>query len=197
MDGYAMYLRKSRADLEAEKLGQGETLKRHKEILTNLAARQGLFVKKIFEEVVSGETIEARPQIQELIKECYEGHYRGILIVEVTRLSRGNNGDAQVIMDCLKYSNRNNGLLVITPTKTYDVAHNSDDEEYLEFELFMSRREYKMIKKRMDRGRKQAVVEGNFMGSYRPYGYNIVKTKKTRTLEFNPDEAPVVKYTKK
>lgn len=192
MDAYAIYLRKSRADLEAEKLGQGETLKRHKEILTNLAAKQGLFVGKIFQEVVSGETIEARPQIQELIKECYEGKYKGILIVEVTRLSRGNNGDAQVIMDCLKYANHNDGLLVVTPTKTYDIAHNSDDEEYLEFELFMSRREYKMIKKRMDRGRKQAVVEGNFMGAYRPYGYNIVKGKKTRTLEFHPEEAPVV-----
>ena len=29
MDKYAIYLRKSRADLEAEKLGEGETLARH------------------------------------------------------------------------------------------------------------------------------------------------------------------------
>lgn len=40
-------------------------------------------------------------------------------------------------------------------------AHSQEDEEYMEFELLMSRREYKMIHKRMDRGRKQAVVEGN------------------------------------
>ena len=32
MDKYAIYLRKSRADLEAEKLGEGETLARHKKI---------------------------------------------------------------------------------------------------------------------------------------------------------------------
>ena len=96
-------------------------------------------------------------------------------------------------MDCLKYSNRNNGLLVITPTKTYDIAHSPEDEEYMEFELFMSRREYTMINKRMDRGRKQAVVEGNYMGSSRPYGYNIVKGKKLRTLVPNEDEAPIVK----
>lgn len=30
MDVYAIYLRKSRADLEAEKLGEGETLARHR-----------------------------------------------------------------------------------------------------------------------------------------------------------------------
>lgn len=193
IDKYAIYLRKSRADAEAEKLGEGETLARHKKILTELAARKGLYVEKIYQEIVSGETIEARPEIQKLIEDCYAGKYRGIIIVEVTRLSRGNQGDAQVIMDCLKYANKNNGLLVVTPTKVYDVAHNSDDEEYMEFELFMSRREYKMIQKRMDRGRKQAVVEGNFMGSYRPYGYDILKTKTSRTLIPNSEEAPIVK----
>ena len=193
MDKYAIYLRKSRADAEAEKLGEGETLARHRKILTELAARKGLYVERIYEEIVSGETIAAREKIQELINDCYAGKYRGIIVIEVTRLSRGSSGDAQIIMDCLKFSNMNNGLLVVTPTKVYDVAHNSDDEEYMEFELFMSRREYKMIKKRMDRGRKQAVVEGNYMGSYRPYGYDILKNKSGRTLIPNEEEAPIVK----
>lgn len=194
MDKYAIYLRKSRADMEAEKLGEGETLARHRKILTELAARKGLYVEKIYQEIVSGaETIKDRPEIQKLINDAYQGKYRGIIIVEVTRLSRGSQGDAQIILDCLKYANRNNGLLVVTPTKVYDVAHNSDDEEYMEFELFMSRREYKMIQKRMDRGKKQCVVEGNYMGSYRPYGYNILKTKTGRTLVPNEEEAPIVK----
>ena len=192
-DKYAIYLRKSRADEEAEQSEEEDTLSRHRRILTDLAARKGLYVEKIYEEVISGQTIEARPEIQKLIKDCYDGKYKGIIVIEVTRLSRGSQGDAQVIMDCLKYSNRNNGLLVITPTKTYDIAHSPEDEEYMEFELFMSRREYKMINKRMDRGRKQAVVEGNYMGSSRPYGYNIVKGKKLRTLVPNEDEAPIVK----
>ncbi len=193
MDVYAIYLRKSRADEEAEKLGEEETLARHKQILTELAARKGLYVGEIYQEIISGaESIDGRPKIKQLIQDCYAGKYRGIIIIEVTRLSRGSQGDAQIIMDCLKYANRNNGLLVVTPTKTYDVAHNSDDEEYMEFELFMSRREYKMIKKRMDRGRKQAVVEGNYMGSYRPYGYDILKKGKIRTLIPNPEEAPYV-----
>lgn len=193
IDKYAIYLRKSRADLEAEKIGDGETLARHKKILTDLAARKGLYVSKIYEEIISGETIEARPEIQKLIQDCYDGKYRGILVVEVTRLSRGNQGDAQTIMDCLKYSNYNKGLLVVTPTKTYDIVHSQEDEEYMEFELFMSRREYKMIKKRLERGRMQAIVEGNYMASHRPYGYNIVKTKTGRTLIPNKDEAPIVK----
>ena len=193
VDKYAIYLRKSRADEEAEQSESEDTLSRHRRILTDLAARKGFYVEKIYEEVISGQTIEARPEIRQLIKDCYEGKYKGIIVIEVTRLSRGSQGDAQIIMDCLKYSNHNNGILVITPTKTYDIAHSPEDEEYMEFELFMSRREYKMINKRMDRGRKQAVVEGNYMGSSRPYGYNIVKGKKLRTLVPNDDEAPIVK----
>lgn len=193
MDVYAIYLRKSRADLEAEKLGEGETLARHRKILEELAARKGFYIGEIYTELESGETIAGRPKIQKLIEDCYKGKYKGILIVEITRLSRGNQGDAQTIMDCLKYSNMNNGVLVVTPTKTYDVAHSQEDEEYMEFELFMSRREYKMIHKRMDRGRKQAVVEGNYMGTYRPYGYNIIKTKTKRTLVPNEYEAPYIR----
>ena len=111
-----------------------------------------VYIGEIYQEIISGaESIEDRPEIKRLIEDCYAGKWAGILIVEVTRLSRGSQKDAQTIMDCLKYANRNNGVLIITPTKTYDIAHNHDDEEYMEFELFMSRREYKMIKRRMDR----------------------------------------------
>ena len=190
MDVYAIYLRKSRSDDESESVE--ETLKKHKKILTDLAARKGLYVGEIYQEVVSGaESIEGRPEIQRLIQDCYAGKYRGIIIVEITRLSRGSQGDAQKILDCLKYSNMNNGVLVVTPTKTYDIAHNSDDEEYMEFELFMSRREYKMISKRMTRGKLQCIVEGEYMSSYRPYGWDVIKVGKKRTLTPKPDEYEV------
>lgn len=192
LDVYAIYLRKSRSDDPDESVE--ETVERHKKILTDLAARKGFYIGEIYQEVVSGaESIEGRPEIKRLIQDCYDGKYRGILVVEITRLSRGSSGDAQIIMDCLTYGNRNNGILVITPTKIYDVAHNSDDAEYMEFELFMSRREYKMINKRMNRGKLQCVVEGEYMGSYRPYGWQIVEKGKKRTLEPKADEYEVGK----
>lgn len=191
MDAYAIYLRKSQSDDPSETVE--EVIKRHKDILTQHAARKGLFIGGVYQEVVSGENIAARKEFQRLIQDCYDGKYRGILVVEITRLSRGDQGDAKTVLDMLKYANNNKGILVVTPTKTYDVARNPDDEEYMEFELFMSRREYKMINKRMQRGKDQAIVEGQYMGSYRPYGYNIVKVRKIRTLEPHPDEAPIVK----
>ena len=94
-DQFCIYLRKSRADAEAEKLGEGETLARHERILTELAVKLGLPIGKIYRELVSGETISARKEIQSMINDCYAGMWKGILVVEVTRLSRGNQGDAQ------------------------------------------------------------------------------------------------------
>ena len=188
---YAMYLRRSRQDDET--LTMEEVLHKQKNILTDLAAKKELYVGEIYQEVVSGETIEARPEIQRLMQDCYAGKWDGILIKEVTRLSRGSQGDAQVIMDCLKFGNQNKGVLAVTPTKVYDIAHNSDDEEYMEFELFMSRREYKMINRRMQGGKLQCIVEGEYMSAYRPYGWEIIKEGKRRTLTPKPDEYEIGK----
>ena len=118
MDKYAIYLRKSCADIEAEKYGEGETLARHKKILTELAARNGYYIGKIYQEIVSGETIQARPQMKQLIEDCYKGLYKGIIVIEVTRLSRGNQGDAQTILDCLKYSNQKKMCLSLLQQKS-------------------------------------------------------------------------------
>ena len=57
---YCIYLRKSRADREAEQRGEGETLARHEKILMDLARRLHISIKSIYREVVSGETISAR-----------------------------------------------------------------------------------------------------------------------------------------
>lgn len=190
---YAIYLRKSQADRDVQGQTVEEVVARHKKILTDHAARQSLYIGEIYEEVVSGETIKDRPEFQRLLSDCYAGKWTGVLVVEITRLSRGNQGDAQKILDCFTFSNHNRGVLVITPTKTYDIVRNSDDLEYLEFELFMSRREYKLITRRMDRGKKQAIVEGEYMSSYRPYGWEIDKSNGIRTLKPHDTEFEIGK----
>lgn len=54
----ALYLRKSRTDEEAEKrFGEGETLQKHRSILLRYAKEQKLDIVKIFEEIVSGESL--------------------------------------------------------------------------------------------------------------------------------------------
>ena len=169
---YAIYLRKSRADIEAEAKGEGETLTRHEHILLELANKKGLSIGKIYREIVSGETIEARTEMQKLLSDVRQGKWKGILAVEVERLARGETMDQGVVAKAFKISNTK----IITPMKTYD-PNNEFDEEYFEFGLFMSRREYKVINRRLQRGRIMSVKEGKYVGSVAPFGYDRVKIK--------------------
>lgn len=86
---YCMYLRKSRADLEAEARGEGETLKRHEKILLELARKMNINITQIYREVVSGESIAARPVMQELLSDVEKGLWDGVFVVEVERLAHG------------------------------------------------------------------------------------------------------------
>ncbi len=74
---YCMYLRKSRADAEAEARGAGETLARHEAALLELARRENIIVTAIYREVVSGDTIASRPLIQQLLAEVEAGVGKG------------------------------------------------------------------------------------------------------------------------
>lgn len=187
---YAIYLRKSREDIEAEKYGEGETLARHEKILTTLAKKRNLHISKIYREVVSGETISERKEMQKLLRDVENEKWTGVLVVEVERLARGDTADQGRVSKAFKYSHTK----IITPVKTYD-PDNEFDEEYFEFGLFMSRREYKTINRRLQRGRELSVSEGKFVGNIAPFGYDRVKLKNAKgyCLSINQYEAPIVK----
>lgn len=187
---YCLYLRKSRADLEAEKHGDGETLARHEKILLELAKRGNYNVTQIYREVVSGETLAARPVMQQLLVEVEQGIWSGVLVVEVERLARGDTIDQGIVAQAFKLSNTK----IITPTKVYD-PNNEFDEEYFEFGLFMSRREYKTINRRLQQGRLAASKEGKHVGGGEPYGYKRKKIENDKgwTLEIDEEEADVIR----
>lgn len=187
---YCLYLRKSRADAEAEARGEGETLARHEKSLLELAKKLHLNVTEIYREVVSGETIAARPVMQRLLSEVEQGVWQGVLVMEVERLARGDTIDQGIVAQTFKFSDTK----IITPIKTYD-PNNEFDEEYFEFGLFMSRREYKTINRRLQRGRLASVKEGKYVSNKAPYGYRRVKIEHDKgfTLEPIPDEADVIR----
>ena len=175
--------------MEAEAHGAGETLLRHEQALLALSKQLGKPVSKIYREVVSGETIAARPVMQQLLREVEQNIWDGVFVMEVERLARGDTKDQGVVAEAFKYSE----TLIITPNKIYDPC-NEFDEEYFEFGLFMSRREYKTINRRIQRGREASVKEGKWIYSEAPYGYHRVKLKNEKgyTLALEPSESSVV-----
>ena len=80
---YAIYLRKSRVDEDAELRGEGETLARHEHALLDLARRRGYPIARIYKEIVSGESVANRPQMQLLLADVSAGKYAGVLCMEL------------------------------------------------------------------------------------------------------------------
>lgn len=186
---YCMYLRKSRKDLELERLHPGSTLLRHESILTALAASMSLPVPTIYREVGSGDTISGRPVMQRLLSEVEKGMWEGVLVMEIERLARGDSIDQGIVTRTFQYSRTR----IITPCKVYE-PENDFDLEYFEFSLFMSRREYKTINRRMQSGRLASIKEGKYVGNIAPYGYDRVRLSDRKGFTLSPNhEAPAVR----
>jgi DNA invertase Pin-like site-specific DNA recombinase len=177
---YAIYLRKSRKDKSLEENGI-DTLERHEKALRELAQKQGLEIGEVYREVVSADSIEDREEMKRLLKDVHNNKWAGVLVFELERLARGDTKDQGIVAEAFKYSE----TLIITPIKTYD-PNNETDETYFEFGLFMSRQEYKTIKRRLNAGVKLSVLEGNYLSPVAPYGYDIVdRGRRDRTLKPN------------
>lgn len=189
---YCMYLRRSRADIEEEQRGAGNTLARHYARLTELAERLGISIPQsaVYREIVSGDTIAERPQMKRLLADVEAGKWTGVLVTEMSRLARGDTVDQGIVANTFLYSN----TLIITPQKTYDLRDQSD-ETMVEMDLFMARCEYRQIKRRLQAGRVSSVKQGLYIGSRDPYGYKRYKLPQQRgySLEIVPEQAAIVR----
>lgn len=182
-DRVAMYLRKSRRDVELEAVGAEDTLQRHRRVLLELARQMELTVTQIYQEVVSGDTIDARPQMRQLLADVEAGLYDAVICHDIDRLGRGGMRDQGRILDTFKWSH----TAIITPDKVYNLDADID-EEAVEFKTLSARYEYRMIKKRLARGREASVREGKFTGHTPPYGYERYKLHGQKGWSLRPIE---------
>jgi len=180
----AEYLRKSRME---EGMDTEEVLARHRASLAKYAETHDIHIIETYNEVKSGESLYARPEMLRLLEDVEAGKYEAVLCMDMDRLSRGRMKDQGIILDTFRES----GTLIITPDKTYDL-NNEIDDELAEFKTFMSRREYKIINKRLRRGLLQSINEGWYVANA-PYGYRKVTVDKRPTLEIVEEEAKFVR----
>lgn len=193
MDIYLMYLRKSRADNADETVE--EVLARHERILQNLSVKiLGHLIpeKYIYREIVSGETIDARPQMKRLLLDIESPDVKGVFVVEPQRLTRGDWEDGGKLLSSFRYSN----TLIYTPNKTYDLF-DKFDYKFFKMELSQGNDYLEYTKEILARGRISSVKEGNYIGSVAPYGYKKVFIDKSPTLEIVEEEAKAVQLATK
>lgn len=187
------YLRKSQSD--DPRLTVEEVLAKHEAILADWAEKNldaPIPEANIYREVVSGETIKGRPEIQKILRLIEGPRYKAILVVEPQRLSRGDLEDIGYMMKLLKHTN----TLVITQNRTYDLRDEYDWNAF-EIELKRGNEFLEYYKKIQNRGRLLSVSQGNYIGSTPPYGFDkcFVMDGKRRcpTLKENPEQADAVR----
>ena len=194
-DEKAKYLRKSQTDDPL--LSVEEVLAKHEQRLdewVELHQPGGGPVpeENTFREIGSGETIDDRPAMKELLRRIESPKIKAIMVVETSRLTRGDLEDIGYLVKILRYTN----TLVITPEYTFDL-NDDRDRELFERELQQGAFYLNYTKKIRMNGRLTSVKNGRYIGQTPPYGYKKVVYKEGRTnchtLEPHPDEAPIVK----
>lgn len=192
-DEILKYSRKSRTDDPL--LSVEEVLEKHETILNDWCMRNlGELVPEnnSFKEIVSGETIQARPEFQKILRLMESQKYKAILCIEVQRLSRGDLEDAGRLIKLLRYTN----TLVITPDMIFDINDEYDRERFKR-DLERGNDYLEYYKKISWRGRIESVKAGYFIGSQSPYGYDrttiLDGRKKRHTLKINESEAEIVR----
>lgn len=188
VNDYLMYLRKSRAD---EEQSTDDVLKKHYQILQEFCVKkfgEEMPQQNILKEVVSGETIEDRPMMLKLLEMISTGAYKGVIVVEPQRLSRGNTSQIGRIENVFQYSN----TLIVTPNGDYDLSK-MQERKFLHLMLEQGNDYLEYQKMIMARGRMQAIKNGNYIGSLAPLGYDKVVIDKQKTLEPNSDAVYIQK----
>lgn len=167
----AIYLRKSRTDVDEERKAAEEgrvydTLAKHRAELLAVAKRDSHRVLDIYEEIVSGEYIAGRLEMKKMLENIRKLKYDAVLVVDVDRLGRGDKADQGKIERIF----RETQTLILTPTEMYDL--NADDGEFsIEVKTFLSRMEYRQIKKRLRAGRFRSANAGREVAYRALYGY--------------------------
>lgn len=190
-----MYLRKSRSDDPL--LSVEEVLSKHEQMLDDfLSTSSSVFgilpEENRLREIVSGENLDSRPRMLDLLRRVESPNIKAVLVKEPSRLSRGSLKEIGHIVEILRYTK----TLVITPQYTYDL-NDDRDRELFERELMRGNEYLQYTKKILQDGKLLAARSGQYIGSVPPYGYKKVSYKdgrKTiRTLEPIPEEAEIVK----
>lgn len=186
---YLMYLRKSRSDDPKETVEQ--VLAKHERILQNYAfsvLEMEIPDENIYREVVSGETIEDRPEVKKMFLRMQSNEIKGVLVVDCQRLSRGDLIDCGTVLQNFKYTR----TLIITPTVTFDLWKEYDYKN-VQSELMQGSEYLAYSKKIMQRGTVQSILEGNYLANRVPFGYRKVVDGKKRYLVPDEEKAPFLK----
>ena len=187
---WILYLRKSRQDDPNETVE--EVLAKHEIQLQEWAERElghRIPEEYIYREIVSGERISDRKELQKVLRAIESDEVAGIICKDAPRLSRGDLLDCGTLITTLQFTS----TLVATPMMVYNIEDKME-RRFFQDELLRGSSYLDYVKEVLATGREIAVTKrGAFIGSTAPYGYKKIKIGKLCTLEPHETEADVVR----
>ena len=187
------YLRKSRSDDPT--LTVEEVLARHEGLLKEWAERNlnaPIPEENFYREVVSGETINSRPEFRKLLKRIESPKIKAVLIVECARLGRPDLEEIGKLSKLFRYTN----TIIITPQRMFDLRDDYDREAF-EREMMRGNEYLEYTKKILRRGKEISLRSGYYGNAVPPYGYErewVNEGKRKRpSLAIVEEEAKVVR----
>lgn len=181
IEGWIIYLRKSRQDDPDQTVE--EVLEKHEAMLQEYAEREfggRIPEENIYREVVSGESIDDRVEIKKVLARLEDPAVLGVLVVEPSRLSRGDLADCARVIDAFRFTHS----LVATPMMTYNLEKKME-RKFFQDELLRGNDYLEYTKEILFRGRVAAAKRGCYISAHAPYGYDRVKIGKDWTLAPN------------
>lgn len=178
---WLIYLRKSRQDDPNQTVE--EVLEKHEAMLQEYAERElghRIPEENIYREVVSGESIDERVEVKKVLARIEDPAVTGVLVVEPSRLSRGDLSDCARIIDAFRFTHS----LIATPMMTYNLEKKME-RKFFQDELLRGNDYLEYTKEILFRGRIAAAKRGCYVPAIPPYGYDRVKIGKDWTLAPN------------
>lgn len=168
----AIYLRKSRGESVKD-------LDNHRNALTEICNREG-WKYEIFEEIVSGESLELRPKALELLAylENEPDSYDAVMVMDIDRLSRAGTSESDLVKKILIDSE----TLLIIKDQIMNLASEHDDISY-DIQAFAAKLEYKFIRKRFRQGKFQNAKRGYWTNGTPPLPYTY--NRETKMLDID------------
>ena len=187
------YLRKSRSDDPT--LTVEQVLAKHENILKEWQERNldaPIPEENVFREVVSGETINSRPEFKKLLKMIESPKIKAVLVVDCARLGRPDLEEIGKLSKLFRYTN----TLIITPQRIFDL-NDEYDREAFEREMMRGNDYLEYTKKILRRGKEASLRQGYYINAVIPYGYEREwiheGNRKRPTLAIVEEEAKIVR----
>ncbi|HSW76030.1 MAG TPA: recombinase family protein [Candidatus Saccharimonadales bacterium] len=184
--GALLRISDEKKDSQGKRVSEEETLKNHKDKITEFVNEHNMKVT-FFEEVISGGSqLAKRPALENLLNNIE--NFDAIVVMELARLSRSGT-TSQLIKD--KVIQYRKLIIQLNPFQIFDIANKAMDGMFYDFSSGMNEYERRVIGARIKENKLIMSRAGlNASGSV-PLGY--VRNKQTKKLEIDETKAPIVR----